>query len=237
MIPILYLNSATSTNDEIIEILKANPVPQAVFTFHQTQGRGQYGNRWNSIPSKNIAYSLALQADSVKLSENIFNYHTAIILRDFIANLTDNPVKIKWPNDLILHQKKISGMLIEKQKIHEKWFYIVGIGINILQDDFTGLPKAGSILTQTGKTMDLDIFATKLHQEISDNILCERNPHQVLSIFNQHLFRKDIVSLFEKEKKRQNGIILNADENGFLWINLEYEGEKKFYHKEIELLY
>ena len=36
---------------------------------------------------------------------------------------------------------------------------------------------------------------------------------------------------------RQNGIIRNADENGFLWVDLEKDGLKKFYHKEIELLY
>ena len=56
-------------------------------------------------------------------------------------------------------------------------------------------------------------------------------------IGNQNLFRKDIISVFEINKMRQNGIIKNADEKGFLWVDLEKDGLKKFYHKEIELLY
>ena len=45
------------------------------------------------------------------------------------------------------------------------------------------------------------------------------------------------VSVFEIGKIRQNGIIKNVDEQGYLWIDLENEGLKRFYHKEIKLLY
>ncbi len=45
------------------------------------------------------------------------------------------------------------------------------------------------------------------------------------------------VSVFEKNEVRQNGIIQNVDENGYIWIDLENEGLQKFFHKEIELLY
>lgn len=237
MIPIIHLTECPSTNDKIIDFLEDTAENKAVYTFCQTKGRGQYGNRWESASNQNLAYSLAVEASQIALPENILNYHTAILARDFIAKLTENNVKIKWPNDLILHQKKICGMLIEKRKVKGKWFYIIGIGVNVLQSDFQFLPKAGSIFTQTGKVLDLQDFAQQFHQYISGKITKFGNENEVLSQFNEHLFRRNAVSVFEYQKKRQNGIIRRADEDGFLWVELEEIGLQKFYHKEIEMLY
>ena len=61
--------------------------------------------------------------------------------------------------------------------------------------------------------------------------------NKILTEYNHELFRKDEISVFQKNDLRQNGIIKNADKNGFLWIDLENEGLQKFFHKEIELLY
>jgi len=55
--------------------------------------------------------------------------------------------------------------------------------------------------------------------------------------FNENLFRKDEISVFEINGERQNGIIKYADEKGELWVDLENDGLKPFYHKEIKLLY
>ena len=62
-------------------------------------------------------------------------------------------------------------------------------------------------------------------------------PNNILELYQLHLYRKNEVSVFEKNKVRQNGIIKNVDENGYIWIDLEIEGLQKFFHKEIELLY
>jgi BirA family transcriptional regulator, biotin operon repressor / biotin---[acetyl-CoA-carboxylase] ligase len=66
------------------------------------------------------------------------------------------------------------------------------------------------------------------------NLPCEQ---EILNLFNKNLFRKDEISVFEKDGKRQNGIIRKADEKGELWIELEDDGLQSFYHKEIRLLY
>ena len=62
-------------------------------------------------------------------------------------------------------------------------------------------------------------------------------PNNILELYHLHLYRKNEVSVFEKNKVRQNGIIKNVDETGHIWIDLENEGLQKFFHKEIELLY
>lgn len=237
MSPLFYLENCSSTQDEILIKLKEFHSPLAVSTYHQTNGRGQYGNQWESLKNQNLAYSIALKSNEFKISDSLFNFHTALVFRRIIANMTNSEVKVKWPNDLIINRKKIAGMLIEKQKVENECFYIIGIGINILQKDFKHLPKAGSLLTQTGTEFDLEKFTKNLHSDFQDLIKVSMNQSEILEDFNQYLFKKDEISVFEFNGLRQNGIVKYADKNGFLWIDLEFDGLKKFNNKEITLLY
>ena len=233
---LIYFNNCASTQDELIDFLNQHYLSEdflAVYTFNQTKGRGQYGNSWENLPEENLAYSFALKTKNINVSDTCFNFYTAILVRDFIANLTKTEVKIKWPNDLILKNKKICGMLFEKNKN----YFVVGIGINILQENFKNLPKAGSILSQTGLSFELKAFTESLHQYLFEHLVQKEIPNDVLELYHLHLYRKNQVSVFEKNEVRQNGIIKNVDENGYIWIDLENEGLQKFFHKEIELLY
>ncbi len=233
---LIYFNNCASTQDELIDFLNQHYLSEdflAVYTFNQTKGRGQYGNSWENLPEENLAYSFALKTKNINISDTCFNFYTAILVRDFIANLTKTEVKIKWPNDLILKNKKICGMLFEKSKN----YFVVGIGINILQENFKNLPKAGSVLSQTGLSFELKTFAESLHQYLFEHLVQKEIPNNILELYHLHLYRKNEVSVFEKNEVRQNGIIQNVDENGYIWIDLENEGLQKFFHKEIELLY
>ena len=111
------------------------------------------------------------------------------------------------------------------------------LGKLFLQENFENLPKAGSILSQTNLKFDLKNFAESLYHYISKKLMTENIPDNILELYNQNLYKKNTISVFEKDKVRQNGIIQNADNNGFLWIELENDGLQKFFHKEIELLY
>lgn len=233
---LIYFNNCASTQDELIDFLNQHYLSEdflAVYTFNQTKGRGQYGNSWENLPEENLAYSFALKTKNINISDTCFNFYTAILVRDFIANLTKTEVKIKWPNDLILKNKKICGMLFEKNKN----YFVVGIGINILQENFKNLPKAGSVLSQTGLSFELKAFTESLHQYLFEHLVQKEIPNNILELYQLHLYRKNEVSVFEKNEVRQNGIIKNVDENGYIWIDLENEGLQKFFHKEIELLY
>lgn len=233
---LIYLPQCSSTQDEIIDFINSNHLEEdfiAVYTFNQTNGRGQYGNIWENYPNENLAYSFAIKTKNISCSDILFNYYTAIVVRDFIANLTKTEVKIKWPNDLILKNKKICGMLFEKKRD----FLIGGIGINILQENFEKLPKAGSIFTQTQLKFEAKEFTNSFHHYLFENLTKKTIPENVLNIYHQNLYKKEEIAVFEKNKTRQNGIIRFTDENGCLWIELEREGLQKFFHKEIELLY
>jgi len=232
------MKNAESTNDSILEFVypKSSGI-SAVYTFNQTRGRGQYGNTWLIQKDKNIAFSFAIKAKQVSLRDITFNFYTANILRDFIAKITGFTPKLKWPNDIVLRGKKISGILIERKKINPSTeYYISGLGINVLQQNFENLASAGSIKTQTGIDVDLHIFAKELHKLICEKMVNFPSEEEILKDYNANLFRINEISVFEINNIRQNGIIRYVDSDGFLNVELE-SGMKKFFHKEITLLY
>lgn len=235
---LFYLPECASTQEEVSKFFRAeNPGLTAVYTHRQTQGRGQYGNRWESNAGQNIAYSAALRTADVSLPAHLFNFHTAQIVADFLANLTRTAVEIKWPNDLIIKNKKVCGLLMERRNIAGQSCYIVGIGLNVLQRDFFNFPKAGSLYTQAGIEPEPSLLAEQLHEYLTHFLPVMPTGDQVIENLNSQLFRKDIVSVFEIGGIRQNGIVRRVDAEGRLWVELEQSGLKDFGHKELQMLY
>ncbi|WHF53144.1 biotin--[acetyl-CoA-carboxylase] ligase [Chryseobacterium gotjawalense] len=235
---LLYLKECSSTHDEIEKFISDDTLDiQAVYTFNQTKGKGQYGNSWESGHNLSLAYSVAVPDELIKLPNHLFNFHTAEVLADFLAILTKHTVEIKWPNDIIIKNKKVSGILIEKKMIKGKSYFLIGIGLNILGENFKHLPKAGSLLTQTGIKFGLEMVTEALHEYFVENLTKEVSEESVLEKLNERLFRKDLISVFEIGQSRQNGIIRMVDKEGFFWVELENDGLQKFFHKEIALLY
>ncbi len=237
MAHLIFVEQCASTNDEILSFLLQNPFDFfGVFTLNQTKGRGQYGNSWQNTAGKNLAFTIAIKSES-SFSANFINFCTAVFLRRFVAKLTSKNVKIKWPNDLILNQKKIAGILIEKKKIQDTEYFIIGIGLNVLQENFDGLKSAGSLYSETGNKYNPEKIALDLFDFLKLNFDNPESFDEILSDYNHHLFGRNTISVFEKNGIRQNGIIKEMDKDGFLWIELENDGLEKFFHKEIQMLY
>lgn len=235
---LIYLEESASTNDDILLLLNSDD--QDIFgcyTFNQKKGRGQYGNSWKTEKDLNIAFSLAIPKNFVKISDSLFNFYTALQLRSFVDNLTKNEVKIKWPNDLILNQKKIGGLLIEKIKQNSQKYFIVGFGLNVKQINFSAFPSASSLELETSVTYDLHQVSENLFKHLKQNFLEFEHEESILSQYENHLFRKDQISVFEIDHVRQNGIIKKVDAQGFLYIDLEESGLQKFTNKEVKMLY
>lgn len=235
---LLYLEESASTNDDILLLLNSDD--QDIFgcyTFNQKKGRGQYGNSWKTEKNLNIAFSLAIPKNFVKISDSLFNFYTALQLRSFVANLTKKEVKIKWPNDLILNQKKIGGVLIEKVKQNSQKYFIVGFGLNVKQIDFSAFPSASSIELETSIEYNLQQVSESLFKHLKQNYLEFESQESIISQYENHLFRKEQISVFEIDNVRQNGIIKKIDAEGYLYIDLEENGLQKFTNKEVKMLY
>lgn len=116
---LIYLDRTTSTND----VAKSLPFLSVVVAREQTKGRGRYARNWVSEPD-NLFFSVVLKEFGVKT--HLLSFVVAISVAESLASLA---AKIKWPNDILIHGKKVAGILLElfDDKV------IVGIGINTMQ--------------------------------------------------------------------------------------------------------
>ena len=137
---IIVLEQTSSTNDAILQVATANSNQGLVlFAEHQTAGRGQRGNRWESAAGKGLWFSILLRPkiqinDSGRLT--IWAIET---ISDVIRTEFSLEPAIKLPNDVQLYGCKVAGVLVE-MRAQEKapHLAVVGIGINVNQslEDF-----------------------------------------------------------------------------------------------------
>lgn len=105
----------------------------------QNMGRGRLGRTWSSVKGKGIWMSILLKPDIIPSKIQIITLAAAVSIVRAIKELYNLEVKIKWPNDILLDGKKLSGILTEMScSIEEINYLVLGIGINInhISDDF-----------------------------------------------------------------------------------------------------
>ena len=137
---IIVLEQTGSTNDAILRIATSNSKEGLVlFAEHQTEGRGQRGNRWESAAGKGLWFSILLQPRiDINNSPRLTTW-AAEAISDLIQNEFSLKATIKLPNDVEINGRKVAGVLVE-MRAQEKapHLAIAGIGINVNQslEDF-----------------------------------------------------------------------------------------------------
>lgn len=150
-----------STNDYLM-MLGRKGFPEGVVALadYQTKGRGRFGRKWTSEESKNLLFSLLLRPTFLNIDEIfILTFAAAISVAEVVERATGMEVTLKWPNDVLLQEKKICGILLEGSFDTGILNYVVmGIGLNVNQKSFDGtlLWTATSMAIATGKEFDRD---------------------------------------------------------------------------------
>ncbi len=149
------------------------------FAWHQTGGKGQRGKSWLNRPNKNIAMSIVVNSKPL-YANNLFilSALVAVAVRKSCAKFTNNnAVKIKWPNDIYIGDKKAAGILIENIVTDGQILNcVIGIGINVIQTSFDGnLPNPISLKMVADKDYDIIEMARELHKVILDCIFNTRS--------------------------------------------------------------
>ena len=259
-----YFESAASTNalaaewlqnsqSEVVTASRAWQEGVVFFTFNQTAGRGQYGNKWESEPHQNIAISIVLTPVFLNPREQ-FHLNKAISLAvyDVIAQfVTANGalslrgtkqtggVSIKWANDIYIKNKKIAGILIQNSlsgaNIQSS---IIGIGLNINQLHFPNLPHATSLKIETGKDFDLMEIVEKICQSIEHRYLQlkTRNFNKIHDEYISKLYRWGEDALYQyPDGTYFQGKIVGVNEAGKLCIESK-KGIEDFDIKEVKFI-
>ena len=121
-----------STNDEAIKLIKKNTSqPTMITSKRQSKGRGRMGKKWLSLKG-NLFFSIFFEINEKKINFEQYTKLNAYLVRRVLSKYIFKKIKIKWPNDLLIEQKKVCGILQEIINHKEKKIMIVGVGINTL---------------------------------------------------------------------------------------------------------
>lgn len=237
-----FLPETPSTNSYLQMLLDTNAATtgDAVYTFNQTQGRGQKGNQWISQPGKNVLLSIAIQPEFLPArNQFLLSELAALAVKKVLDEYVDN-VCIKWPNDIYIKDKKIAGILIENRLKDAKIEYsIVGIGVNINQTEFPAdLPNPISLHQILETETNPELFAEKLHDSLCKNLLnidTEKND-EVRRYYLNSLYRRDGFHPYRDANGDFMAKILDVNASGHLMLEME-DGKVMVYDlKEVTFL-
>lgn len=165
---IIVLEQTGSTNDAILQVANVNSKEGlVVFAEYQTAGRGQRGNRWESVAGKGLWFSILLRPKIDLSSSPRLTAWAAEAVSGAIQNEFSLKPTIKLPNDVQIDGRKVAGVLVE-MRAQEKAAHlaIAGIGVNVNQcrEDFPRelQSTAISLAMALGKQVDRQSFAIAL---------------------------------------------------------------------------
>jgi len=158
-----------STNAFLKQHCSSLPDYSVIWAEEQSHGRGRFDRLWNSVPSQDLTFSLLLPLAPLeqKLRQNITQV-AALSVALLLESYGLKP-SVKWPNDVLVQGKKISGILCEVVKSDERVCGILGVGLNV---NSTEKFLAG-----------LDIPATSLCCELHQSVILSKILENLLEIF------------------------------------------------------
>jgi len=241
---IIKLSAINSTNDYLKELLATRHVDNYTVAVAENQmaGRGQMGSQWNAEPGKNLTFSLLVK-DLLPDVSGVFglNVAVAVAIAEALVAFNIPALSVKWPNDILAGNKKLGGVLIENSiKSNGEIYSVIGIGINVNQQNFDGLPKATSLFVAAGgKELDKEAVMIAILQKVKQHLsgLLNNNQQALWEAYHSKLYKKDIPMPFEKGGKQFMGIIQGVSANGSLRVLLQDDTIAEYGLKEVQLLY
>ena len=154
LLKFIKFNCVKSTNDVAIKLIKSKKNFKGIVVSNfQTKGRGTMGKKWISYQG-NFFVSIFFELKKNMPDFQEFSKINPLILKKILNEYTHNRVKIKWPNDLMIKNRKVCGILQELVTFERKLFLIIGIGINTISSPKSSKFKGISLLEESNKLID-----------------------------------------------------------------------------------
>jgi len=238
---VIRLDSVESTNNFAATMLQANIAEGAVIVAReQTGGRGQRGNSWFSEPGKNLTLTYILRPGFISVEDQyLLNKAIAVaVARTTELIVPASFVRIKWPNDIFLENRKLAGVLVETSvKGSQIVSCLAGIGLNVNQTAFQvsgGNPV--SLAMELGRELKLDEVMNLLSKQLEVYYLKLRSGQRnlITQEYNALLWKRGHLHTFQKDGKDFPAVIEHVDEQGRLVLLLENGVEEAFVHGSIQ---
>ena len=239
---LIKYGTISSTNDEAKIVSSKFDIPVCIWTKKQTDGRGRFNRNWVSLKG-NLAVSYILYPSIEIHSFQLYSIVSSLAVYDLFINLGINKedLFIKWPNDVFLNNKKVSGILLElgKKNFLNNNSLIIGIGINL-----KNFPQKKEIKNNYYEAISLSSVNKKLPKQeqilytLNDklafwnNIFIKKGFEVIKETFLCRTFKKDKKITVNFLSKKLSGFFCGISDDGCLLLKTKC-GIKKISSGEI----
>ncbi len=241
---IIYFEELESTNNYAKQ--NETNTDTLVLTSYQSKGTGRFGRPWNSIPGKNLTFSLVktfnISIDEVHLVNFYSSYVLCKTLNSFFEKGDSLAFELKWPNDILLNRKKVAGFLLDVKDLKSSLKkFIIGVGLNVNQNELPpGLvSKATTLFSETKKITSIEELLTKFIEDFYGSITLLNKKNELMDrwIKNSNIIGKNISFKKVDDDMEKRGTVMDIDCDGGLLIQFSGSKPSKFYSGEITIIY
>ncbi|MGB3329484.1 MAG: biotin--[acetyl-CoA-carboxylase] ligase [Thermomicrobiales bacterium] len=226
--PLVRLDVTGSTMDDALALARHGAGHGTVVVAGlQTAGRGRADRRWETPPGTALLMSVILRPNLPMAALSPLSMLAALAVREIAiaCGVADDDIRIKWPNDVLIQGKKVSGILTRVHHLvpGELPVVVLGIGLNVTVSP-ASLPATGTSLSQnTGATLDVDavreMLLHRLDLAVSSLITGTLDP--AMAVLDRVLaYRGEVVDLQDGNTVR-TGILAGVDRSGALVLDVE----------------
>ncbi|MCI7011110.1 MAG: biotin--[acetyl-CoA-carboxylase] ligase [Prevotella sp.] len=239
---IIHIDETDSTNSYLRKVADGEEAPMLVVVAdHQTAGRGQAGNHWESEQGKNLLFSIRIQPRTLAPSRQfLISMAISQAIWQVLDPMAPGHIHVKWPNDIYYDDRKLCGILIENRlQGGELRECILGIGLNVNQTLFrSDAPNPVSLCQILGRTLALkpllmqllDAFGQQLHVMNTD-------AEQLVDAYRKHLYRRTGFHAYRDCKGYFEAELVDVEPTGHLTLRDRKGGERRYAFKEVSYIF
>jgi len=230
-----------STNDAAYSLAEKGAAEGTVVVAEsQEKGKGRMGREWVSPAGGGVYASCVIRPEILAAEVSRITLVAALSLVKTIRAFTGLNAFLKWPNDVLINEKKVAGLLTElKAEVDKASFVILGIGVNV-NTDTRDLPEgATSLRGELGKAVRRVEFFSRLLEALEKeyNIFKKKGFKDIRKELKTHSCTLGhYVKLATSKKAAFHGQAVDIDENGALVLRMPDGEERKFFSGDVSLV-
>jgi BirA family biotin operon repressor/biotin-[acetyl-CoA-carboxylase] ligase len=224
---ILYYPEVSSTMDTAKDLARTNcPDFTVVVAGRQTQGRGRLKRQWLSDDG-GLYFTMVIRPDIPVLLSSRVNFLASLTLARLLRDLFQIDAAVKWPNDILVDDHKISGMLSELEAETDRVLFIsIGMGINVNNDPSGVEPAASSLKKITGREISKKMLLARFLAEFEKQ-LRKAEFENVISEWKKYTVSLNRRVKIVTHKEVSEGLAVDVEQDGALVLELADGTRKK----------